>query len=244
MHSLFNTFARRYDLHTPPAHYQHDHQLVLDLAAEQGIDCRILDVGCGTAVLVEKARKTGFDAWGLDVSPAMITVAQTRVPAEVVWVQRMQDIDQIECYDLIVAMSWSLHYCSNVQELIDVLSRIWRALTLGGRILLQIAHAANLSDEWMEDRETGPTGEARDVSLRFRFRRDPAIAACIFADYEFKCESLHERMEESHVLVGADAFLIVQMLRESGFSEPVIWNSWRRDATLTSGSVFVTAVRT
>ncbi len=45
MPNLFDTFAHRYDLHTPPWHYQHDHQLVLDLAAEQGGNCELTEPG-------------------------------------------------------------------------------------------------------------------------------------------------------------------------------------------------------
>lgn len=243
MRNLFDTFAHRYDLHTPPWHYQHDHQLVLDLAAEQGQGCRVLDVGCGTGVLVEKARRAGFDAHGLDVSSGMIAVAQTRVPPDVAWVQRMQDIDEVDFYDLIVSMSWSIHYCAGEDELVNVLHRLRRALVPGGRVLLQVAHSPNLGDEWREDHEAGPDGEPRDVSLRFRFRRDEVVAGRLNADYVFACRSRREVFEESHVLEGADALQIAQLFRKAGFTEPVIWNSWRRDVALTNGSVFVTAVR-
>ena len=243
MHGLFGTFAHRYDLHTPPGHYKHDHQLVLDLAAEQRPDCRILDVGCGTGVLVEKVRQAGFDACGLDVSGGMIAIARTRVLPDVVWVQRMQELDEIERYGLIVSMSWSIHYCAGEQEFVDVFRRIRRALAPGGKVLLQVAHGPNLRDDWMEDREAGPDGEPQDVSLRFRFRRDGIVAGRLFADYVFTCESRGETLEESHVLEGADALLIARLLRQAGFADPVIWNSWRRDVAMTSGSVFVTAVR-
>lgn len=243
MHSLFGTFAHRYDLHTPPGHYKHDHQLVLDLAAEQPLGCRVLDVGCGTGVLVEKVQQAGFDACGLDVSEEMITVARSRVPLDTVRVQRMQALDEVERYGLIVSMSWSIHYCAGEQELAEVFRRIQRALAPGGRALLQVAHGPNLRDDWMEDRESGPDGEPQDVSLRFRFRRDGMIAGRLFADYVFSCQSRGERLEESHVLEGADALLIARLLRGAGFADPVIWNSWRREMTMTSGSVFVTAVR-
>ena len=36
MHRLFDDFAHRYDLHTPPGHYQHDHAFVLEQAAALG----------------------------------------------------------------------------------------------------------------------------------------------------------------------------------------------------------------
>jgi SAM-dependent methyltransferase len=243
MHLLFEAFAHRYDLHTPPGHYYHDHQLVLDLAAEQRPGCRVLDVGCGTGVLLEKIRRDGFDGYGLDVSRGMIAVARTRVPDDVVRIQRMQELDEIKRYDLIVSMSWTIHYCAGEQELVDVIGRIGRALMPGGRVLLQVAHAPNLHGEWMEDRETGPDGEHQGVSLRFRFRPDEAVAGRLFADYAFTCESRREVLEESHVLECANALLIAGLFQRSGFTNTVIWNSWRRDTALTSGSVFVTAIR-
>ena len=243
MRNLFEAFAHRYDLHTPAWHYQHDHQLVLDLAAEQRPGCRILDVGCGTGVLVEKARRAGFDAHGLDASVEMIAVARTRVPADVVHVRRMQEIGEKNCYDLIVSMSWSIHYCANRSEITEVLRRLRRALLPGGRILLQVAHSPNIVDEWREDRESGPDGEPDDVSLRFRFWRDSFVAGRMNAEYVFECRSRREAFNESHVLEVADALQIAELFQQSGFENPVIWDSCRRDVALTNGSVFVTAVR-
>ena len=42
---------------------------------------RVLDVGCGTGVLVERAVATGAGAVGVDISPAMVGAAAARVPA-------------------------------------------------------------------------------------------------------------------------------------------------------------------
>ena len=72
MYLLFDALAHRYDLHTPPDHYRHDHAFVLEQAATLGSPCRLLDVGCGTGVLVEKARRAGVLAMGIDASPGMI----------------------------------------------------------------------------------------------------------------------------------------------------------------------------
>lgn len=243
MLKLFDFFADRYDLHTPPDHYHDDHELVLNLAAEAGEGARLLDIGCGTGVLVWKAQLAGTKAVGFDASSRMIEVAQARVQPGSVWVQRMQSVEGPSQFDLAVSLSWCVHYCADQVELEHTLSGVWRALAPGGRILLQVAHGPNLSSEWAEDREAGPTGIPDDISLRFRFRRDPYLMHVILADYSFRCESLEEAFSETHQLSVTNAELVAQSLKVSGFSEVEIWNSWRRDPFGDGGSVFVTGVR-
>lgn len=239
MYKLFNEFGHRYDLHTPPSHYQHDHELVLQLAREQGLPCRMLDIGCGTGILVEKARAQGIDAVGIDASESMIQVAHTRVPREAARVQRMQELDDVGVYDLIVSMSWSIHYCTDEDEMRDVFDRIRRALKPGGRLLLQVAHGPNMTGEWMHDRECGPTGIASDVALSFRFRATGA--SNVVADYIYRCTSTREELRESHRLSMTNARQIETMLQLTGFSHVALWNSWRREPLAESCSALAFA---
>src|SRR5438105_2064283 len=86
---LFGQAADHYDWHTPPHHYQHDHAFVLSRLPAP--PCRVLDVGCGTGVFLEKALAANFDAVGLDASPEMVSVASRRVGQGPVRVERMQE---------------------------------------------------------------------------------------------------------------------------------------------------------
>jgi SAM-dependent methyltransferase len=238
MHRLFETYGHRYDLHTPPNHYQHDHQLVIDLARERGLPCRLLDIGCGTGVLVEKARAAHIEAFGLDASETMIAAARNRVPENAVRVQRMQYLDEQSRYDLVVSLSWSIHYCADAADLSDILSRIRTALVPGGGLLLQVAHGPNLGEGWREDRELGPTGIEDDISFRYRFRPDSSTSR-VYADYAYGCRSLDETLEETHILEMADASAVAHLIEAAGFYTVEIWNSWRRDEFSQSGIVFV-----
>ena len=71
-------------------------------------NCRLLDVGCGTGVFLQAAIAAGIDGYGIDAAPEMIDVARQRLGDDRVRVQRMQDVSEIESYDVICALSWTL----------------------------------------------------------------------------------------------------------------------------------------
>ena len=243
MYALFDRYAARYDLHTPPRHYQHDHAFVLDVAGAFEPPCRLLDVGCGTGVLVKKALRAAVRAEGIDSSVAMIAVARARVGESAVRVCPMQQLVADSAYDLIVALSWTVNYCAGVDELFDVLTRMRRALTPRGRILLQVAHAAHVDGEPMQDSEPGPTGIEDDVTLRYRFAAVGAEGSEMQAEYSYSCRSLDEHLSEAHLLRATDARGVAQQMRDVGFERVEVYDSWRRDPFHRSASPFIEAAR-
>jgi SAM-dependent methyltransferase len=239
MYRLFGDLAHRYDLHTPPDHYQHDHAFVLEQAAALGSPCRLLDVGCGTGVLVEKALRAGMLARGIDASAAMIRVAEERVGKGAVAVGRMQEIDEVGAYDLVASLSWTLNYCEGRADLLDVLRRLGRAVRPGGGVLVQVAHAPNVQGDVMEDREPGPTGAPDDVVFLYRFARLDGEDLPMSAEYVYACKSQNELVHDRHLLHMADASAVAECMREVGFGGVRVYDSWRRDALTGSASPFV-----
>jgi SAM-dependent methyltransferase len=239
MHQLFGTYADRYDLHTPPDHYRHDHQWVIDFAHQRGPSCKLLDVGCGTGVLVAKARHAGIAATGIDASEQMIRVSERRLGPGAATVRRMQDLDEGPRYDVIVSLSWSINYCESEEVLVDVLRRIYCALSAGGFVLLQVAHAAHVGGDVFEDREPGPYGEADDVTFLYRFQAMDGPDHQLRAEYVYACKSTSELLYEQHFLKMADAHAVADCARRVGFRGVELYDSWRRDPFQQSASPFI-----
>ena len=214
---LYGEFADRYDLHTPPTHYRHDHDFLLARARCLGSQVRLLDLGCGTGVFLAKAVAAGIDAHGLDPAPAMLDQARTRVSDERLIPRPMQELDVDGGYDMITALSWSFNYCVDFDEASDVLDRCHRALRPGGLCILQLAHAPHAPGEppeFMVDHEPGPGG-VNDIVMRYRFwSMGPST---LIADYSFQCRSTGEGFDDLHELHAADASIVAARAKGVGF---------------------------
>jgi len=239
MHRLFDEFAHRYDLHTSPNHYQHDHEFVLGFVRRWHGAGVVLDVGCGTGVFLEKARQIGLSATGIDASPGMVREAERRLGLGSVSLKRMQDVEVEQAYHAIVSLSWTVNYAEGLRVLQDVLSRFHSALKPGGGVVLQVAHAANASGIVYEDREPGPTGEPDDVIFLYRFGRSPGESDALIADYVYVCKSVGEILHERHLLRVADARRVAELMREAGFVGVELYDSYRGNAFERSISPFV-----
>ncbi len=243
MYRLFDELAHRYDLHTPPDHYQHDHAFVLEQAVGLGSPCRMLDVGCGTGVLVEKALRAGVVVTGIDASPAMVRVAEGRAGKGAVAVRRMQEIEDEAAYDLIVSLSWTINYCAGERSSWTCCGAAPSASALAGGSCCKWRTPPHVNGRLMEDREPGPAGEPDDVVFFFRFVRLDADGLSMRAEYVYACKSLNELDYEQHLLQMTDARAVAECARKVGFHQVEVFDSFRRDPFQGSPSPFVSATK-
>ncbi|HVF59749.1 MAG TPA: class I SAM-dependent methyltransferase [Thermoanaerobaculia bacterium] len=237
MYRLFHEFAHRYDLHTPPGHYQHDHAFVISEALRVAPStCRLLDIGCGTGVFLEAAIAAGIDGYGVDASPEMIDVARQRVGGHRVRVQRMQEISDEDSYDVVCSLSWTIHYCEAQSELDDVAGHCHRALRAGGHLFLQVASDQHMTGVVNVDREAGAAGEPDDTLFIHRFRPLHDAEHRVIADYVYASRAHRELLSEQHELRFANPSIIVGALYRAGFQGLSVTNT-------TSLSPFVIGAR-
>lgn len=225
MYRLFNEFACRYDLHTPPGHYRHDHATVIHEALRQApSSCRLLDVGCGTGVFLEAAIAKGIDGYGIDAAPEMVEIAQQRLGTDRTRVQRMQEISEVDEYDVICSLSWVIHYCESEDEVSDVIMRCYRALRTGGLLLFQVANDERMRGEVNIDREPGLSGEPDDTYFIHRFRPLHDVQHRVIAEYVYASRAHRELLFEEHELSFANPSLIADTLGQAGFREVALVN--------------------
>jgi len=228
MHRLFHEFAHRYDLHTPPGHYKHDHAFVIEEALKVApTNCRLLDVGCGTGVFLEVAIAAGIDAYGIDAAPEMIDVAGQRLGIDRVRVQRMEDISDENAYDVICALSWTIHYCESESDLHEITKRCRRALRSIGLLILQVADDERMTGAVNFDRESGPSGEPDDTVFIHRFQPLQDAQHRVIADYVYASRAYRELLSEQHELRFAQPSFIAASLIDAGFHEVAVINSGR-----------------
>jgi SAM-dependent methyltransferase len=233
---LFDAFAHRYDLHTPAHHYQHDHQMVIDLARSTRA-LRILDVGCGTGVVLHRLQVAGFDAHGIDLAPGMVAEARKKVGDAQVRHLAMEALDDVAAFDLIVSLSWCVHYCADGGAMVEVLRRMARALRPSGQILLQVANGPNLPTDPQTDHEDGPTGIPNDVQFGYHFAMEDEQT--LRATYTYTCASLHESFREEHRLRVATLPAMLHAVAAAGLQVQAVWGSWRLDPADDAGSPFL-----
>lgn len=242
-YKLYGEFGDRYDQHTPAHHYQHDHEFVLSRARAHGKCCRLLDLGCGTGIFLEKALAEGFNPFGLDCAPQMIKLAQQRVGERRALLGEMQAFDFKEPFDCIVSLSWSINYCEDREQLQDLLRRCFCALSPGGELILQVAHAPNAEtteSDFFVDKEFGPAG-AKDIVLSYRFWAEDQVT--MMAEYHFECVSTRESFRETHRLQIANAQSLTTLLLAVGFERIELLDDWRGRELNSSISPFILALR-
>jgi 2-polyprenyl-3-methyl-5-hydroxy-6-metoxy-1,4-benzoquinol methylase len=225
MYRLYHEFAHRYDVHTPPGHYKHDHAFVIEQALRIApAGCRLLDVGCGTGVFLEAAIAAGIDGHGIDSAPEMVNVASKRLGGDRVRIQRMQEISDVRAYHVVCALSWTIHYCETETELDDVIRRCRDALLPGGLLILQVANDEVMTGAVNVDREPSPSGEPDDTFFIHRFHPLQDAEHRVFADYVYANRTHRELFSEQHELRFANPAVIASTMARVGF-QPVDVNT-------------------
>lgn len=107
-------------------------------------DCRsVLDAGCGTGWFSRRWRERGCQVTALDISPAMLTEAESHQAAH----RYLQgDIDAIPLPDGAVDLCWSnlaVQWCDDLAHALNQLCRVTRP---GGKVLFSTLAAESLSE--------------------------------------------------------------------------------------------------
>lgn len=96
---------------------------------------RVLDLGCNISKWNNLFRKLGLVYEGLDASPTAIKIAKQRFPENIYYLQKAEEMDFIEIYDLIFTHTVLQHM--NIDTKKKVIPKILRALKKNGLFIIE-----------------------------------------------------------------------------------------------------------
>lgn len=162
----FNRFARFYD--DDYRNYREDIDFILDFASESGGP--ILELGCGTGRVLAPVSTLGLETVGVDISPALLTIAQQKLAQS----QSEQNVRLIEDdirsfrlpnsrFSFAYCVSNTLMHCTTQTDQIKVLNSAYNHLASTGILLIdlfnpdlvslsEVEGLCELADSWQDAR--------------------------------------------------------------------------------------------
>ncbi|MEO0406170.1 MAG: class I SAM-dependent methyltransferase [Cyanobacteria bacterium P01_A01_bin.135] len=117
--------------------------MVLEALEQAGLSGgTVVDLGCGSGITAQIVQDAGFDAFGIDVSSALIAIAQQRVPNGTFRVGSFVDADIPPCV-AVTAIGEVLNYgfdnANGAAARSQLFERVYAALAPGGLLLFDVA---------------------------------------------------------------------------------------------------------
>ena len=188
---------------------------LLEIMRNAGLkDGRVIDLGSGSGIWAKHLATSGYEVFGIDLSPAMTAIAQERVPAATFHVGSVWDYPIPRCR-IVTAIGEVLCYRAEDREhhdLGNLFQTVYDALDPGGLFNFDLAEVGL-------DRHRLPTfvdGNGWACLVRFeydetRFRLIRHITTFRQVDEWFR------RSQERHIVQLYQAAEVAQILRATGF---------------------------
>jgi prepilin-type processing-associated H-X9-DG protein len=185
-------------------------------------DGLVIDLGCGTGILAERLSADGFDVLGIDISRAMIALAQKRVPKGTFRSQSLFTADLPPCVAIAMVgegLNYLFHDGHSPEQVRRVLGRAFTALAPSGLLILDVAEPG---------RVTGP-GPSRNfaeadgwaVLVTTEEDRQQELLTRSITSFR-KIRNLYRRDHEVHQLRLLPRTLIFSWLQKIGFEVQIL----------------------
>ncbi len=123
----------------------------------------ILEIACGTGILLEKFSLDGWKVYGFDYSRQMAQRARRRLqkvendPA--IWVGDMRQFALSHPVDAVICLYDSINYCLDEDELLRALACIYNALSPGGLLIFDAVTVRNCKKNFQNFYEKDEFGD-------------------------------------------------------------------------------------
>lgn len=183
---------------------------------EAGIfDGLVVELGCGSGVLARQLVDAGYDVLGVDLSPAMIELAQQRVPEAEFHVASFSQFPIPPCAAA-TALGEVFNYLFDAddgrQSLQTVCESVYRALAPGGLLIFDVAEPGRCRGR------TQAFTEGDDWTCLVEYQHDEPRQQLVRRIITFrKFGDAYRRREETHRQQLFEEAFVVQTLENAGF---------------------------
>lgn len=199
-----------------------------------GLENSVLDVACGTGLLLEQFENAGYQTYGVDLSEGMVTHARGRLRKSFVMHGDYHRLTLNAKVAMIVSFFNSFAYCLEIPDLSQVLTHLQGFLKPGGVIIFDI-HTTEQPEEIFEVKSI--TSEKHYISRTFWGKplQGKYRSRMVFAVFDRQTEERHLFESEttrgifSHdaVLQAISAAGLTLIPRPQGYSHETFVTQWR-----------------
>jgi len=141
---------------------------------------RVLEMACGTGVLLEKFVKDGWQASGFDLSKNMLAAAKKRLfgyqPQPSLWVGDMRQFAISRKVDVAICLYDSVNYCILESEVAATLDGVHEALAKHGLFIFDVVTIRNCKTHFLNFYERDFVGELEYIrQAHFQMRSNKQI---------------------------------------------------------------------
>ena len=186
----------------------------------------VMDLGCGTGIVTRKLHDMGYDVFGIDSSPEMLTRAfDSDEDRGIMYLN--QDMRELDLYSTIgsaICICDSLNYLVSDEDLEDAFAGVSKFLYPGGVFIFD----CNTSYKYRESIGESTIAEAgEDVSFIWEnyYDEEENVNEYDLTLFIKREDGLYERAEETHFQRGIEMSDIERLSEEHGFETVCILDS-------------------
>ena len=204
----------------------------------------VLDVGCGTGVMLHRAREAGHTGrlCGLDPAPGMLKQAQRRTDIE--WV--LGDLASVRWdreFDLAVMTGHAFQVLLTDDDVRTALAAVYAALTEGGRFAFETRNPPDRAWERWHGQSSGEVRDASGVLVRRQTEVDAVAGDLVSFRHTFSSERWERPEVSTSTLrfLGGDA--LAGFLAAAGFQIEEQFGDWDRSPVTDTSPEIITIAR-
>ena len=185
---------------------------------------RILDLACGTGEFAYRLCQRGFQVTAIDISPAMLAMAEAKARSHDVAVellqQDMRTFEVFDEYDIVFCLCDSMNYLLYPADWLTTFQRVFEVLSPRGLFVFDVNTPHKLATVYGDQTYAADQG---DFAYIWENDYDPDTSIChmeltfFVQEHKRTGTSSYEKLTETHVQKGLSPKAIIELVRYAGF---------------------------